>query len=304
MHARCGHVVDDNGILVVTDWKGDDRRMGSLPDKHLLAAGTPTFDDLLTANEIEPYTDAMIEEIARSGAMNGETKFASMFNDDQHSKGSCNGQSEAGIIGNARYRRGEPFVKLSGAYAYSLMNGGMDNGSALASALANVERYGVCRAELCAWDKIYPRLYDKAACDEDAKRFRGFQQYPVMTLRAAWTALCMGFDLGVAVHAGNNFMRLNAEGCAGVDSGPGNHAVRCDGIRWGANGPTGTGMNSWGLGYGKNGRMDLHEGHFRQTFGNHQFWVLPSTQDDQTDANKPPRLIVEARGPRLVPVAV
>jgi len=303
MHPRCGHVVDDNGILVVTDWKGDDRRMGSLPDKHLLAAGTPTFDDLLAANEIEPYTDAMIEEIARSGEADGEKKFGSIFNDDQHSKGSCNGQAEAGALGTARYRRGEPLEKLSGAYAYSLMNGGSDNGSALASSLANVERYGVCRASLCRWDQIYPHLYDKAACDADAKRFRGFLQLPAMSLRVVWTALCMRFDVVVAVHAGNNFMRLTAEGTAGVDGGPGNHAVRCDGIRWTSFGPTGTGMNSWGLSYGKNGRMDLHEGHFRQTFSRHQFWVLPSSQDDPTDANKPPRLIVEARGPRLVPVA-
>ncbi len=301
MHAKCGHAVDDNGILVVTDWQGDERRMGSLPDRDVPLA-LVTFEEALEAAGEALLTDAQIEEICRSGVMDGRAKFGSTMVDNQNTHGSCNGFLEAGVLGCARVRRGEPFEFLSGAYAYSLMNGGRDQGSQLAAGLAGVAG-GVCRRELCNWRQIYPHLYDRAACAADAKRFRGFLQYPCATLRGLWSGLAMGFDGGVAVHAAGRFMSTDSTGMAGVANGGGNHAVRCDGIVWGPNGPTGTGVNSWGTGYGDGGRMLMDERHFAQTFRNHQFWILPTTTDDPDDANKPPRIVVQARGPRIVPVA-
>lgn len=310
-HPDFGHVVDDDGILVVIDWRGDERRMGSLPDKFDPVLSVPidspattnlAFEDLLAAEGIE-LTDAQIEEIARSGVMDGRPKFGGQFIDNQNNHGSCNGYMEAGMLACARYRRGEPLELLSGAYAYSLMNGGRDQGSQLAHAMANVSDRGICRKQLCDWRQIYPSMYNRAVCDADAKRFRGFLQYPCRTLRGFWTGLALGFDGGCAVHAARNFMRVNADGIAGVDSGPGNHAVRCDGLIWTDFGPTGTGDNSWGLEYGDGGRMQLHTGHFNGTFRNHQFWILPSTVDDPDDANKPPRLAVATRAPRLVSVS-
>jgi hypothetical protein len=307
MHARFGHAVDDGGILVVTDWAGEERRMGSLPDRNTAAAATfQTFEDLLAASGVAVFTDSEIEAIAKSGIMDGRKKFQSLFVDDQHSHGSCNGYSEAGVTGNARYRRGEPLVKLSGAFAYSLMNGGRDNGSALSDAKQKCVDVGICRAEYCNWQQIYPSLYDRAKCMADAANFRGLMAYPATTLAGYWTGLAMGFDGGCAVQAGRSFMSTNSEGYAGTDNGGGNHAVRSDGIVWGSQGPTGTGVNSWGMSYGNGGRMLLHAGHFRQTFNNHMFWILPSSTDDATDDNKAPRLVFPSAdtilGPRLVHV--
>ena len=308
MHPHFGRVVDDGGILVVTDWAGDERRMGSHPDRNSPALATmTTFEDLLAASGVPVFSDSDLEAIAKSGVMDGRKKFGSQFVDDQKSHGSCNGFSQAGVTGNARYRRGEPLVRLSGAYAYSLMNGGRDRGSALADSMANCVAKGICRAEFCNWQQIYPSLYDRAKCDADAANFKGLMSYPATTLAGYWTGLAMGFDGGCAVMAGRNFMSTNSEGYAGTDSGGGNHAVRCDGLVWGSQGLTGTGVNSWGTSYGDGGRMLLHAGHFRQTFGYHTFWILPATTDDPTDDNKPPRLVgptsvADVLGPRLVRV--
>ena len=308
MHHHFGRAVDDNGILVVTDWKGDERRMGSLPDRHLPAAATfQTFESLLAASGVAPYTAAEIEAIARSGIMDGRKKFGSLFVDDQHTHGSCNGFAEAGIVGTARYRReNAEAVKLSGAYAYSLMNGGRDRGSALADAKANAVERGICRAELCNWQQIYPSLYDRAKCDADARNFRGFMAYPAETMEGYLTGLAMGFDGGCAVQAARGFMSTDSEGYAGVDNGSGNHAVRSDGLIWGRNGPTGTGVNSWGLSYGDGGRMLMDVRHWQQTFRYHLFWILPTTLDNPTDGSAAPKIAAKSAtdvlGPRLVRV--
>lgn len=297
----------EDGVTVYYDHDGEFRRNGSHPDKHLPLMA-PTFEKLLADNGVPLLSDTEIRDIARTGRLDGNKLFGFQFGDNQRSAGSCNGQATRGAQETARVRRGEPPVLLSGPYAYSLMNGGRDNGSALASGLVVCRDKGICRRELVPnWNQIYRSTYNTGAADIDAARFKGFLPYAAQTLQGFWTGLALGYDGICAVHAGNNFNRVNST-AAGVDNGSGNHAVRCDGLLWDDDfGPVGTGINSWGTSYGIGGRMGLHTGHFRQTFPNHQFWILPSTIDDPQDAHKPPQIVFpELTGgdPRKAPTLV
>lgn len=309
MSSARGETFFDGEVQVYYAHDGEYRRNGSHPDKHLtLEPGLVTFERLCADSGVPLLTDSEIRDIARTGRLDGNKLFGFKFGDNQRSKGSCNGQATRGGVETARVRRGEPAELLSGAYAYSLMNGGRDNGSALAAGLVVCRDRGICRRSVVpGWDQIYRNQYNTTAADQDALQFKGFLPYPAVTMQGYWTGLALGFDGICAVHAGGNFDRVNSAGVAGVDNGSGNHAVRCDGILWDDNlGPIGTGVNSWGEGYGKGGRMGLHTGHFNQTFRYHQFWILPSTIDNPNDAHKPPTLVFPAMtgDPRKAPTLV
>lgn len=229
-------------------------------------------------------TVAEIEAVARDGSADKRRYFGKEVVSDQRNSNACNGHAMAGALSQARTRRGLPFVRLSGAYPYSKINGNQDQGSQLRDSLMAVERYGSPPETLVPWDQIYARL-QPANADAEAARYKGFEAYAVRTQQGLWSALALGFDVVVAVHVGNRFSDLNQRGIAGVDSGPGNHAVRCDGLYW-DNGLTGCGVNSWGM-WGDQGRMGLTWDHFRECFNVHLFYALRSTGDDPKGASPP-----------------
>ena len=228
-----------------------------------------------------------IEEIARSGDMDGRAKFDTSFIKDQRSHGSCNGFAAAAALTRARIRRRLPRVDLSGAYIYSLINGGRDSGSLLEDGMKVMQSRGIATESTVGWDAIYPSRYDRAKADAEAERFKGFECYAVKSKEGLWTALALNFDVVVAVHAGNAFMRLDSQGVCGVDSGPGNHAVAVDGLVWIDGQPVATGYNSWNTSYGNQGRMLMTWRHFSQPFGYHVFYAIRSTGDD-TQGDNPP----------------
>ena len=173
-------------------------------------------------------------------------------------------------------------MNLSGAYLYSLINGGSDNGSMLDAGMAAIQSRGIATEETVPWDRIYPSLYDRAKADAEASKNKGFECYAVRSRQALFSALAVGFDCVVAVHADNGFMALDSDGVAGGGNGPGNHAVLCDGLYWSARRgrPVGDGVNSWGLSYGDRGRMGLDwNAHFAPTTQYHVFYAIRSTTD-------------------------
>lgn len=264
----------------IVDGAGEIRKLGCLLPPAGRVCALPVFEDAAPQ-----LTDAEIESIARSGVMDGRKKFDSSWIKDQKSHGSCNGFAGAEALSRARVRRGLERVDLSGAYLYSLINGGSDNGSMLVDGMEAIQ-HGLATEATVGWDAIYPNRYDTAKAKAESDRFKAFECYQVRTLKGYWSALALGWDTVVAVHVGNRFMSLDSNGIAGVDSGPGNHAVCVDGLIW-VNGLTGTGANSWNLTYGAQGRMNLVEDHFRQTFPNHGFYAIRSTMDDPQGKNPP-----------------
>jgi hypothetical protein len=227
-------------------------------------------------------TDAQIEDIAKSGTARGRDRFDESWIGNQRDKGSCNGWAGAKVLQRARVRRGLPRVNLSGAYLYSLINGGRDNGSMLDDGMAAIQSRGVATEETVPWDRIYPSQYDRAKADAEAVKYKGFECYAVRTRAALFSALALGFDCVVAVHADNGFMQVDADAVAGGGNGPGNHAVGADGIYWSPrrNRPVADGYNSWSLTYGVRGRMGLDwNAHFAPTTQYHQFFACRSTTD-------------------------
>ena len=273
--------IDGDSELIV-DGAGEPRRLGCLLPPAGFVSALPAFED-----RVPLLKDTEIQDIAKSGVMDGRKKFDPSFIKDQKSHGSCNGFAGAMALTRARIRRGLDRVDLSGAYLYSLINGGRDQGSMLDDGMQAIQERGVATADTVGWDAIYPSRYDRAKADAEAKRFRGFECYAVKTPAGLFSAAALGFDLVVAVHVGNRFMKVDSEGVAGVDNGPGNHAVGADGIVWAKGGPHLTGFNSWNRTYGADGRMLMGWDHFAQPFEHHVFYAIRSTGDDAGGTNPP-----------------
>lgn len=209
---------------------------------------------------------------------------------DQRNHGSCNGFATAGTLSRARELRGEPYVCLSGADAYSQMNGNRDEGSTLENGLRVCET-GVAPESMVPWNQIYERQIS-AAAKEARKRFRGFKPYAVDEEAELATALVLGRCAVIAVHAGNSYMAEDGDGVAGRDRGPGNHATGVQDIRVQSDGTLNYDeFGSWGLSNHTGGYTWLTWArHLRDTVRYHRFWVLVSTTDDEQDGSTPPKV--------------
>ena len=228
-----------------------------------------------------------IVNIAKSNTMRGSTRFGDDIIKDQRSFGSCNGFAGALCLTRARIRRGLTRIDLSGAYLYSLINGGRDQGSLLEDGMRTMQEKGIATESTVPWNAIYPSRYDKQKADAEAARFKGFECYSVRKELELFSALALGFDCVVAVHADNGFMQLDSRGVAGGGNGPGNHSVGADGLWW-DNELIADGFNSWNLTYGNRGRMGLTwNRHFASTTKYHVFFAIRSTSDDPQGDNPP-----------------
>jgi hypothetical protein len=158
------------------------------------------------------------------------------------------------------------------------MNGGRDNGSALSDGLQVIQKYGSCPETLVPWDMIYQRQQPANAAAEAAKH-KGLICYAAGTIQGLRTGLAKGFVAIVAVHAGGNFQRINAQGIAGVDSGGGNHAVHVDDLCIVGGREVFDMVNSWGTNYGTAGRAYLTDDSLKQPWNNHTAYLIGSTEE-------------------------
>lgn len=260
----------------IIDQSGVPRLLGTLLPVPGFVSSLPVFSE-----KVDLLSEAQIVEMARSGLVDGRKKFDESWIKDQRSHGSCNGFAGADALAKARVKRGLQRVDLSGAYLYSLINWGRDGGSLLDDGMRVMQTNGVATADTVKWNQIYPSQYDKAKADAEAAKHKGFECYQARSRGELLTGLALGFTGVVAVHAGNNFMRVDPNTMiAGADSGPGNHAVSVDGLAFDGGGLVATGVNSWNLSYGVKGRMNLvWERHFAQTTQWHPFYLIRSTSD-------------------------
>jgi hypothetical protein len=258
------------------DIHGNERRCGSL----ILPDGFVCAFPSIEASGIDIWNAATRRKVLTDpGRIPARKTFGPKWVQNQRTKGSCNGYAEAGGYSKARYRRGIMDGKLfSGAFAYGLMNGGRDQGSQLQDGLKNLELVGIAEEQYADWDDIYPSLW-KSGARENAALHKGIVCYAAETIDGLKTGLCKGFIAIVAVHAGNNFQRISKSGIAGIDYGPGNHAVHCDDLCIVGNREVFDMQNSWGIEYGAEGRAYLHEDSFAGTFKNHTFYLIGSTEE-------------------------
>jgi hypothetical protein len=242
-------IVDVNGFPAVVIG-GIPRILNKLsPDPVKRAAFPPFFGDTLPS--VDP---SLWEEIDR------RTDFGDQFILDQQNHGSCVGFSSAGALMRALVLGGHEFVKLSGAYTYSWINGGSDDGAQISDSLTSLQQHGTCLDSTVGWDSIYRNQTSKG--DTEAQRFKILEAYKVANFAELMSGLQNDFIGVVAVMVGNTFTRLDSQGVCGYDRGPGNHAVCIDGAHKLPNGAWSVDMpNSWGLSFGINGRGRLTQQH-------------------------------------------
>lgn len=258
------------------DRTGTVRRMGSLVKPDGFASTFKTFEKEYPVWDDDEIRSALTHPHRRKMRQ----VFGTPWKVNQHSAGACNGWAAAGGLAKTRYLRGIQDNKLfSGAYLYSLMNGGQDNGSALEDGFRILQERGCSSFELVAWNQIYRRSYNTAVADADAANYKGLACYAIQTFQGFRTAAAFGYMIVAAVHAGNNFMRLNPRGISGVDRGKGNHSILIQDMQL----VNGTELfdhdGSWGLSYGENGNSWLTADHFEETINYHQYYAIVSTAE-------------------------
>lgn len=239
------------------------------------------------ASDVVPVLDwPTINLVAKNGKMDGHKRYGPEFVPYQRHN-NCASAAADTIVMKTIYDRSGVFVKLSDTYTYSWINGGRDQGSMLADACESIQEHGVCLAESCGPDAIYRRQYDTAKADAEAARFKAAECYAIRRQsdidemwRQFWSALCVGFKIGVAVEVGARFENLDSNGICGVDRGQGNHAVHADGIAWAGGQLVATCGNSWGTTFGMQGRMNLIQQHFAETIGVHEHYAVRTAIDD------------------------
>jgi hypothetical protein len=263
-------------IEEIYDIHGETRRLGSLlPPKGFVSA-FKTWE-----SEKPIWEDDQIKRVITDpNRVAARDLFGPEWILNQFSHGSCNGFGGAGAFSKARYRRGLTDKTLfSGAFLYSLINGGRDQGSALEDGLMAIQKYGICPQSLVDWKGIYPHLQPKNA-REEALKHRGLDCWAVESKQGFRTAVAAGFPVIVAVHAGSRYQKLNDKGIAGVDNGSGNHATHVDDMKIINGTEVYDQPGSWGLSYGEQGRSYLTWDSFAQTFGNHTFYAIGSTLEE------------------------
>jgi hypothetical protein len=165
----------------------------------------------------------------------------------------------------------------SGSFVYSSINRGQDNGSVLEDGMKAIQEHGVCDQRLNPYDRIFAKQVSQEA-RADALKHKGLSAYRA-TSREAWNSgLAAGFVGVAAVMCGPKFDKITNL-TAGVQSGVGNHAVLIEDVVWRNSEYQYLMCNSWGSGYSQNGRVYLTWNHFRETFGYHVFYLLPTSAE-------------------------
>lgn len=273
----------------ITTPGGDEFRLGCLPPPSF-PTGHACFADAFRAEmlTLDQVRAALAPFNGRSLYGRRERFAGERYIRNQRHFGSCNGFAVAGRLSVMRELRGEPYVCLSGADAYSQMNGGADNGSVLSDAMKIVEANGIAPEDMVPWDRIYTHQISAEAKAARA-RFKGFKTYALDSEEELATAVALGRVCVIAVHADGGYGREDGNGVSLMGNGVGNHSVGADDIRLL---PDGTlaydNPNSWGTAWASGGRTWLtFNRHLRETVKFHRFFALVSTTDDPTDGSVP-----------------
>lgn len=204
---------------------------------------------------------------------------------DQDGVGACAGYAAASALERARYKRGQPFLELSGDGIYAAVNGGRDQGSGLENNMRWLRDNGIPPASMVPRHEYRKNKIPNAAYEE-GKRFRGFECFALTSEIELASALVCGFSVAIACHAGNG--GRSPDGLIDWTNGVGNHSVVCDDLRYRQNSFEFQIANSWGLRWGERGRGWLQwNRHLSNPVRNHMFYAIRSTIDDPKGDNPP-----------------
>lgn len=254
---------------------GEIRRPGSL----ILPPGfVSSFPPYTGDPETPLYDDAEITKMISNPNRRDITKLLpfSKYGTNQGSFSSCNGWAKANAVTALRRLSGidDGWVG-SGSYVYSLINGNRDRGSHLEDALVTASKYGVPSRRTVPYNLIYRSQYNTRVADAEAAKTRGLQLYRCKTKQAWRSALAAGWMGIAAIHADSRVINFRGTGIMPLANGSGNHAVLISDMRRNRNTENYLMDNSWGIGWGNQGRTWLVWDHFEQTFNNHAFYVIP-----------------------------
>lgn len=173
---------------------------------------------------------------------------------DQGQVGACEGHSTALSLEHARHVAGEPRVKLSGWYPYSILCKGVDTGAYTFDAL-KVAMKGLAPESEVPWGTIDPRKLTPESKDQ-AKRFKVEGFAAVHNALELMTAIQLRRSVNGCVCVGEGFDQLDAEGVPTLWDSWTNHAVT---FALGAKHSRKWGWlvlmwNSWGLKWGLRGK--------------------------------------------------
>lgn len=234
----------------------------------------------LFEDHVQPCTEAELLKWAREQGGKRAKFFDSSWVENQGSNGSCAGYAAASSLSKARVLRGMPRVDLSGAYLYSLTNGGRNAGSILSDHMEVIGKFGSCKETTVTVNQIYRSQYDTKAADAEAAKFKAWEPYAVGSRLGLFTAIAMGFPCAIAVHVGSGFDRFDANGFPGGSSGLGNHAVHADDLAVIDGKLALYGQNSWSRSWGLDGRMMLDwDRHLERPWEHHIAFAIRSTLD-------------------------
>jgi hypothetical protein len=206
---------------------------------------------------------------------------------NQGQRGSCNGFSCAKALERARVKQGMSHVALSGEGAYAQMNGGRDQGSALAAGMRVLIESGVPLESLVPSQEF---LWNRISAEAKASRsrFKAAECYAVESEMELASALASEFVCVIAVHASGNYSSLDENGVSRQSLGPGNHSVGAQDLRI-VNGELQfDSFNSWGTRWGDQGHNWVTwRRHLASTIRYHQFFAIRAALDDPQGDNPP-----------------
>lgn len=236
---------------------------------------------LLSIEEIRKIIDNELRAPARKRFPAGK------FIENQEDTSSCNGWAGSGSLLRTRASVGLDFVRMSGDWLYSLINGGRDSGSMLDDGMEKLMSTGVAPYDLVQKKQyIYNRMSQEAR--QAAPRFKAFECYRVKTELGLASGLTLGFVGVVAVHASNAWSSLS-NGVSRRSLGPGNHAVVCQDVALNGDKLHFDIANSWGRRWGDDGHTwNTWNDHLVEPNKYHAFYLVRGATDDpQNPAPEP-----------------
>jgi hypothetical protein len=267
-------------VQIITDLAGNQRCLGCLPPQNsrvycqsYAAAANPLYSmDQIKLMVTDPTRTRRRTVFDASWIKRG----------DQKNHGSCNGWATASAYTKIRWLRGfrDNFYG-SGAYVYSKINGGQDEGSSLNDDIGELLKWGVCSDTIVTADQIFPQQQNVAAADADAANHKGLVAYHCTTQQELLSGLAAGFIAVVVVQVDDQqqFMNFTGSGILPAFRGTGNHAVHVDDLIWDGSQFLFDIANNWNLFWGDQGRAMGTWSSFQQTFNVHPFYLICSTNE-------------------------